>query len=153
MLKNIPITVCALSKRYNNAGYSLQKSFILKFTGHILNIMFLALTIINDQGYKYAAVTRCRGCILSYQFFFFFYHFRNYLGDQVEYISQNLDNIQYQLASHPLMMDNNLLYDVFGYESGAPGQVRQNAGFYPFIPFFDMSQCHVPATFLCLYAV
>lgn len=50
--------------------------------------------------------------------------FRNYIGDQVDYISQNLDNIQYQLANHPLMLDNSLFYDVFGQEGGHPSQVH-----------------------------
>ena len=41
----------------------------------------------------------------------------------MDYISQNLDNIQYQLTNHPVMLDNSLFYDVFGYEGGHPGQV------------------------------
>lgn len=55
---------------------------------------------------------------------FLSYHFRNYLGDQVDYISQNLDTIQYQLTNHPMMLDNSLFYDVFGHEGVPPGQVR-----------------------------
>lgn len=47
---------------------------------------------------------------------------RNFIGDQVEYISSNLDTIQYQLANHPLMLDNSLFYDVFGNEGGHPCQ-------------------------------
>ncbi|XP_029195975.1 heat shock factor protein 4-like isoform X2 [Acropora muricata] len=46
----------------------------------------------------------------------------NFIGDQVEYISSNLDTIQYQLANHPLMLDNSLFYDVFGNEGGHPCQ-------------------------------
>ena len=56
---------------------------------------------------------------------FSFSHFRNFIGDQVEYISSNLDTIQYQLANHPLMLDNSLFYDVFGNEGGHPCQVSQ----------------------------
>jgi len=41
----------------------------------------------------------------------------------VDYISQNLDNIQYQLANHPVMLDNSLFYDVFGHEGSHLGQV------------------------------
>jgi len=40
----------------------------------------------------------------------------------VDYISQNLDNIQYQLANHPVMLDNSLFYDVFGHEGSHLGQ-------------------------------
>ncbi|XP_068697293.1 heat shock factor protein-like isoform X1 [Montipora capricornis] len=47
---------------------------------------------------------------------------RNFIGDQVDFISSNLDNIQYQLANHPLMLDNSLFYDVFGHEGGHPTQ-------------------------------
>jgi len=42
----------------------------------------------------------------------------------VDYISQNLDNIQYQLTNHPLMMDNSFFYDIFGHEGVPPGQVK-----------------------------
>lgn len=55
---------------------------------------------------------------------FLFYHFRNYIGDQVDYISQNLDNIQFQLANHSMVLDNSLFYDVFGHEGVPPGQVK-----------------------------
>ena len=48
---------------------------------------------------------------------------RGFIGEQVDYNSQMLDNIQYQLANHPMVLDNSLFYDVFGHE-GAPGQVR-----------------------------
>lgn len=47
---------------------------------------------------------------------------RNYIGDQVDYISQNLDNIQFQLANHSMVLDNSLFYDVFGHEGVPPGQ-------------------------------
>lgn len=47
---------------------------------------------------------------------------QNFIGDQVDYISQNLDNIQYQLTNHPLMMDNSFFYDIFGHEGVPPGQ-------------------------------
>jgi len=42
----------------------------------------------------------------------------------VDYISQNLDNIQFQLANHSMVLDNSLFYDVFGHEGVPPGQVK-----------------------------
>lgn len=47
---------------------------------------------------------------------------RNFIGDQVDYISQNLENIQYQLANHPMVLDNSIFFDVFGHEGGHPVQ-------------------------------
>ncbi len=71
---------------------------------------------------------------------FFFYHFRNYIGDQVEYISQNLDNIQSQLANHTMMLDNSLFYDVFGQEGV---QVRMQ-GFFPIFAYlFLLFHCTI----------
>ena len=59
----------------------------------------------------------CCNLILSF-------NFRNFIGDQVDYISQNLENIQYQLANHPMVLDNSIFFDVFGHEGGHPVQVR-----------------------------
>ncbi|XP_027052222.1 heat shock factor protein-like isoform X1 [Pocillopora damicornis] len=49
---------------------------------------------------------------------------RNFIGEQVDYNSQMLENIQYQLSNHPMILDNSLFYDVFGHDGapGAPGQ-------------------------------
>jgi len=48
----------------------------------------------------------------------------NFIGEQVDYNSQMLENIQYQLSNHPMILDNSLFYDVFGHDGapGAPGQ-------------------------------
>ena len=42
----------------------------------------------------------------------------------MDYISQNLDNIQFQLANQSMVLDNSLFYDVFGHEGVPPGQVK-----------------------------
>ena len=62
-------------------------------------------------------------CFLSTKWYVFVC--RNFIGEQVDYNSQMLENIQYQLSNHPMILDNSLFYDVFGHDGapGAPGQV------------------------------